>query len=131
VALDRSAETGTTYFYRLATTYRDGSRELFGPLSATAGRPITEFALAPIAPNPTEGAALIEYAVPNRADVTVAMFDLQGRKVATLASGSHAPGLYQVTWNGDLDGRKAKTGVYFLRMVSPTFSKTRRLVVSH
>lgn len=130
VALDRTAETGATYFYRLATTYHDGTREVFGPLSATAGRPITEFALSPIAPNPTDGAALIEYAVPNRADVTVAMFDLQGRKVATLASGSHAPGLYQVSWNGDLDGRKANTGVYFLRMVSPTFSKTRRLVVS-
>ncbi len=131
VALDRTAVAGTTYFYRLSGTYRDGTRELFGPLSATAGRPITEFALSPIAPNPTDGAALIEYAVPGRADVTVAMFDLQGRKVATLASGSHAPGLYQVTWNGDLDGRKANTGVYFLRMVSPTFSKTRRLVVSH
>ena len=130
VALDRSAETGHTYFYRLAVTYADGRTDAFGPLSATAGRPITEFALASIAPNPTDRGALIEYAVPQRSDVTIAMFDLQGRQVATLASGSHPVGRYQVTWSGEVDGGKARAGVYFVRMVSPAFSRTRRVVVS-
>jgi subtilisin family serine protease len=131
VAVDASALAGHTYFYRLAVTYRNGATDAFGPLSATAGRPITEFALSPISPNPTDGKALIEYAVPQRSDVTVAMFDLQGRQIATLASGSHPPGRYQVTWSGDVDGAHAHAGVYFVRLVSPRFSQTRRVVVSH
>ena len=131
VAVDRSAQAGQTYFYRLAVTYASGGSTTFGPLSTTAGRPITEFALSPIAPNPTEGEAVIEYAVPQRANVTVAMFDLQGRQIATLASGSHPVGRYQVTWSGDVDGGRAHAGVYFVRMVSDQFTQTRRVVVSH
>lgn len=131
VALDRTAEAGHTYFYRLATTYRDGRTVAFGPLSATAGRPITEFALALMSRNPTDHQAVVEFSVPRKSDVSVAMFDLQGREVATLASGSHDPGRYQVTWSGDVDGGRAHAGVYFIRLVGPGVSTTRRIVVSH
>jgi len=59
------------------------------------------------------------------------MFDLQGRQIATLARGPHGVGRYQVTWSGDVDGSRARAGVYFVRLVSPRFSQTRRIVVSH
>jgi subtilisin family serine protease len=131
VALDRSVLAGHTYYYRLAATYRDGGTAAFGPLSATAGRPITEFALESITPNPTGNQAVIEYSVPHASDVSVVMFDLQGRAVATLASGRHPVGRYQVTWGGEVKGGKAAAGVYFIRLKSPEVTKTRRLVVSH
>jgi subtilisin family serine protease len=131
VALDRTVEAGHTYYYRLATTYRDGRTAAFGPLSATAGRPITEFALALMSRNPTDHQAVIEFTVPRKSDVSVAMFDLQGREVATLTSGSHDPGRYQVTWSGEVDGGRAHAGVYFIRLMSPGISKTGRIVVSH
>ncbi|MGH7730245.1 MAG: S8 family serine peptidase [Candidatus Eiseniibacteriota bacterium] len=131
VALDRTAESGVTYLYRLAVTYRTGGGATFGPLSATAGEAITEFALKGIAPNPTEGPTLIEYAVPRASEVSVVMFDLQGREVATLASGLHPVGRFQVTWSGEVNGGPAPAGIYFLRMRAPGMAQTRRVVVSH
>jgi hypothetical protein len=58
------------------------------------------------------------------------MFDLQGREVATLASGPHEVGRYQVSWSGELDGGRAQAGVYFIRILSQGVSQTRRIVVS-
>ena len=69
--------------------------------------------------------------MPKVADVNVSLFDLQGRVVKVLASGSHPVGKFQVTWNGDTDGGPAAAGVYFLRMKGPGFAQTRRVVVSH
>ena len=130
VALDRTAEVGRTYFYRLAVTYRDGGSDAYGPLSATAGRPITEFALAGITPNPTRDRTVVGYAVPFDAEVSVLLYDLQGREVAVLARGPHRPGVYQATWSGEVDGGRARAGVYFLQLSSPGVSKTRRIVVA-
>lgn len=130
-ALDRSVQAGQTYFYRLATIDRDGRGATFGPLTATAGRPILEYALDGISPNPTEGPAVIDYSVPRASDVSVIMYDLQGREVATLASGAHPVGRYHVTWSGEVDGGLAKAGVYFVRLTAPKVTQTRRVVVSH
>jgi subtilisin family serine protease len=131
VALDRTAEAGHTYLYRLAVTYKSGGGATFGPLTATGGEAITEFALKGIAPNPTEGPALIEYAVPRATDVSVSLFDLQGREVAVLASGPHPVGRFQVTWSGEVNGGPARAGIYFLRLTAAGFAQTRRIVVSH
>ena len=130
VALDRTAAIGNTYFYRLVVTYRNGGTEAFGPIKVTVGQPITEYALSQVSPNPTPGPALIEYTVPRKSNVTVAMFDLQGREVATLASGPHEVGRFQVSWSGEVNGGRANAGVYFIRILSPGISKTRRIVVN-
>ena len=73
---------------------------------------------------------MIEYSVPRAVEVNVAMFDLQGREVATLANGFHAAGRYQVRWSGEIKGGRARPGVYFVRMLGGGVSKTRRVVVS-
>jgi subtilisin family serine protease len=131
VALDRSVETGETYYYRLAATYGNGVRATFGPLSATAGERIAEFGLRGIAPNPTSGPTMVEFAMPRAADIKVAVYDLQGRELATLARGVHPAGRHQVTWTGEVDGGPARAGIYFLLMKAPGFSQSRRIVVSN
>jgi hypothetical protein len=131
VALDRTAVAGQTYYYRIDGTYRTGGSEVFGPLVTTAGEPITEFALRGIAPNPTDAGATIEYTVPRAAYVSLRLFDLQGREVASLANGLHGPGRYHVTWSGEVDGAPAAAGIYFLHMKAPGLDQTRRIVVSH
>jgi len=131
VALDRSVEAGHTYFYRLATVDQHGNAAIYGPLSATAGRPIVAFDLESISPNPSRSGATIEYTVPRPSEVSLVLYDLQGRAVATLASGPQPVGRFQVTWSGEVDNGPAPAGVYFLRLRSPEVTKTRRLVVAH
>jgi flagellar hook assembly protein FlgD len=49
--------------------------------------------------------------------VDLGVFDLQGRKVATLVRGTLEAGNYTHAWNGlDDSGRSAGSGVYFYRL---------------
>jgi hypothetical protein len=73
---------------------------------------------------------VIGYAVPRASEVSVLLYDLQGRQVALLARGPHGPGVYQVTWSGQVDGGRAHAGVYFLQLKGPGVMKTRRIVVA-
>jgi flagellar hook assembly protein FlgD len=48
--------------------------------------------------------------------VDVGLYDMAGRLIRKLASGSQAPGQYTVTWDGQSDaGVRVAPGVYFLR----------------
>ena len=63
-------------------------------------------------------------------DLDVAVFDLQGRRVATLANGQLVAesGIISIIW--DLNGRIA-SGVYFVRVAAPSvgFEAKRKVVV--
>ena len=130
VAVDASAAAGQTYWYRLQTTGTDGSTLTLGQISGTAGQPITQFALTRIAPNPSRDVVQVEFTVPRTASVKVAVLDVAGREVATLASGDHAPGRYQVFWSGDVNGHQAPSGLYFIRMQAPGVQTTHRVAIA-
>jgi len=120
---------GRTYQYRLASTYR-GAPIHFGPISATAGVPVREFALTSISPNPSPGTVRINYALPTPAPVRISIHDIQGREVALLAHGEGAPGVHQATWSGGTDRGPAAAGVYYVRMVAAGRTFTKRLVLA-
>jgi len=49
--------------------------------------------------------------------VKLAVFDLQGREVVTLARGMFEPGAYSRDWNGtDRAGHRMGSGIYFYRL---------------
>jgi subtilisin family serine protease len=129
-ALDRAVTAGETYYYRLVVTSRDGERTMFGPLAGVSRASITEFALSTIAPNPTNGVARIDFALPREADVSLKILDIQGRVVADLASGLHQAGRYQATWSGDSQRGRVPAGLYFVQFSTPTQQFTKRLVVA-
>lgn len=89
------------------------------------------FALTAPRPNPFTGETALRFDVPaNGGSATVAVFDLQGRRVTTLAEGSQAPGRHILTWKGtDEGGRKVAAGVYFVRLQSATAEETRKITV--
>lgn len=74
---------------------------------------------APVAmPNPFRGAMRFAFTVPSGAgaDVDVSVFDLAGRRMATLARGRFEPGAHVVPWDGrSADGSRARAGMYFVR----------------
>lgn len=130
VALDRSPQSGTTYWYRIAATM-NGKRLTFGPIEAKTGEVIVAFALSQPLPNPTSGGALrVDFAVPRDSRVSLGLFDMQGRHVATLLDGAVPAGRHQAVWDGTADGRSAPAGIYFVRLQAPGVNLTRRLVVT-
>ena len=56
-------------------------------------------------------------ALPADADVTIAVYDIQGRQVANLVSEFKTAGFHDVAWNGsDHKGNSMASGVYFCRV---------------
>ena len=89
------------------------------------------FALRQNVPNPFNPTTTISYDVPEGgADVTIRIYDVSGREVATLVDGRRPAGAHQVTWDGrNSSGNAVSTGVYFYRMVAGSFVEARRMVL--
>ena len=89
------------------------------------------FELGRNAPNPFAASTSIRFAVPERAEVRIEVFDLQGRRMATLKDGWVDAGFHDVSWNGtDAAGRPAVSGVYFARMSSDARVSVRRILLA-
>jgi hypothetical protein len=69
------------------------------------------------APNPFLGLTTVEFALAEMQDVHVGVFDVAGRQVRLLHSGSLGAGVHHMKWDGlDLQGQRCAGGVYFIRM---------------
>jgi len=73
-----------------------------------------EFALSPASPNPFNSRTTIRYSLDKDAAVSLRLYDLEGRSVATLVQGSEKAGWHKLT----LDGNDLSSGVYMLRLES-------------
>ena len=82
------------------------------------------FELGPVAPNPTGGAAGVDFSLPRAARVRVTVVDLAGRVVSTLADGLEPAGRHHVSWSGGA----APAGMYFMRYQAPGRTMVRRFV---
>lgn len=70
-----------------------------------------------VSPNPLNPRATIRFAIPERARVRIAVYDVAGRRVATIADRAFDAGANAVSWDGTTDGgRAAASGVYLIRM---------------
>jgi spore coat protein A, manganese oxidase len=99
-------------------------------IAAAAATPRSEVELASSLPNPVAGSARIRFSLPAAARVDLSVFDLSGRTVTTLATGSFAAGEHAVVWDArDRSGNPVANGTYFYRLQTDEASKVRKLVV--
>lgn len=75
-------------------------------------------------PNPFNPTTVIKYEVPKETHVTIAVYDVLGRKVETLVDGIETAGIHEVTF----DGSRLASGVYFYRPTTPTYSKVMKML---
>ena len=81
---------------------------------AEIGQPMAAIAM----PNPFHGTTRFAFTVPDASgsEVEMSVFDVAGRRMATLARGRFPAGSHVVQWDGrGLDGSRARAGMYFLR----------------
>jgi hypothetical protein len=80
-------------------------------------------------PNPARSMT-VSFALPKAADVQLGVYDIAGRRVALLASGSMPAGPYQKVWKGlDDKGNKVNTGMYFYRLRAGDEVRTLRTIL--
>jgi hypothetical protein len=97
-----------------------------GPLSVEQQPGIpTAFTLGQNYPNPFNPGTKIDYSLPQSGHVSLKVYDLLGREVATLFDGEQVAGNYTATF----DGAKLASGVYLYRLQSGTSSVAKKLVL--
>jgi len=81
-------------------------------------------------PNPFSRETTIELALRTEGDVTLDAFDLSGRRVATLISGTQPAGVRLVRWDGrGPDGTRLAPGIYLLRLEADGVRQSRRVLL--
>ena len=82
--------------------------------------------------NPVRPPAAIQFTLPSRGPVTLAIYDLAGRSVRVLERGTMEAGLHRSAWDGrDASGHPVRDGVYFLRLGTTTGSRSIKLATLH
>ena len=124
--VDRTAVSGSTYEYQLVVH----SRESGVILSQRAGATVPGAALAfhPATPNPFTSDATLSFSLAERGPVELAVYDVSGRRVATVFSGERNAGEHAFHWNGiGDDGNRASAGIYFCRLRAGKETLTRKI----
>ncbi|MFB6098257.1 MAG: T9SS type A sorting domain-containing protein [Salinibacter sp.] len=86
--------------------------------------------LLPTVPHPVRSHATLRYEVPEPTRVTLALYDLLGRRVATLVDGRTVEaGIHAYTWTRGARGRAVSSGTYLLRLRAGDVTRTGRFVV--
>jgi len=75
------------------------------------GRPLA------VSPNPFNASLQVNWQMKREGNAELAVYDVGGRVVRTLVSGSRSAGSYTSVWNGtDNAGRRLARGIYFVRL---------------
>lgn len=86
--------------------------------------------LMPVSPNPSRGSFTMRLHLPKRQRVSLAIYDVRGKRIRSLASESLGPGLREFQWNGlDDHGRSVGPGVFFSTLDHGGATFTVRLVL--
>ena len=83
------------------------------------------FSLDRAYPNPFNPVTTLSFALPIEAEVSLSIYNLQGREVSTLIDKNMDAGYHSVVWNAD----SYSSGVYFVKMVAGDFVNTQKLML--
>jgi hypothetical protein len=120
---DNTATYGK-YFYRLKQLDNDGKYEYSNEVEVDLGMP-TEFSLQQNYPNPFNPETVISYQLPVSGKVSLKLFDMLGREVATLVDEVKEAGTYSVSFSG----KAFTSGAYFYRFQSGNYLKIKKMIL--
>ena len=76
-------------------------------------------------PNPFNPETVIEYILPNASEITIVIYNLNGKVVERLVETKQPEGYHRATW----DASKLSSGIYFYRLQAGEFVQTRKMVL--
>ncbi len=121
-------QANRSYYWRVKSTASNGTVSGYSPVGVFNTNGVTgvenqggelpkEFAVMQNYPNPFNPTTTIKYQLPQAAHVTIAVYNILGKEIATLVNGNVEAGYHSVIWNGtNNSGAKVNSGVYFYRV---------------
>ncbi len=132
VYFDRTVQDSITYTYRIFAINNDTlsgfsnitSIEVITAIKKLAELP-KEFMLYQNYPNPFNPTTVIQYQIPHTAFVTLKVYNILGKVVATLVNEKESPGTYSV----DFNAMNLGNGVYFYQLKADNFISAKKMVL--
>jgi hypothetical protein len=108
--------------YRLKQVDTDGSASYTDPVAVEQS--VDELQLLGTYPNPARSQATVRYALPEKQEVTLRLYDMLGRQVRTIAEGRR-----EGRQERQVDVSSLPSGRYFLRLQAGGQTRTQKLTV--
>jgi hypothetical protein len=103
----------------------DAGKNIISAIDGNINQIPDRFELSQNYPNPFNPTTVIKYQLPTSAVVILRVYDVLGRKVATLVNARQGPGTYSTTFNA----ASFASGVYFYRLQAGSFVQTKKLII--
>ena len=84
-----------------------------------------QFQLNDAYPNPFNPVTNISYSLPIASEISIKIFDIQGREVSTLYNNIQEAGTHKLVW----DASNFSSGIYFVRMSGGSYSGMKKLML--
>ena len=94
-------------------------------LSMEKFEPVKSFYLSQNFPNPFNPSTSIQYSVNSTQKVTLKVYDLLGREIASLVNEERQANTYEV----ELDGKQLPSGIYFYQLKVGNYIETKKMVL--
>jgi photosystem II stability/assembly factor-like uncharacterized protein len=107
------------------------SGQIFRSIGSTSSirrlssEPITTFSLLQNYPNPFNPTTTISFSLPSRSFVSLKVFNLLGKEIATIISEEMSAGNYSKQWNAC----KISSGIYFYHLQAGSYIETKKLLL--
>ncbi|TFB11655.1 T9SS type A sorting domain-containing protein [Candidatus Marinimicrobia bacterium MT.SAG.3] len=67
----------------------------------------------------------MDFAIPKDGEISLTLFDINGREIEKLASGIFRAGYHSVNW----DASNLSSGIYFYRLNAPGYVDTKKMIL--
>ena len=99
------------------------------PLGIGDGTIPMKFSVSANYPNPFNPSTRFTISIPDRSNVHTSVFDLKGRRIATLLNSELDTGVYDLTWQGKNDiGSQVSAGIYILRVDAGKYHHNQKMI---
>ncbi len=127
--IDNGVQIGSTYTYRLRSfdlngTLHDYPNEVTVRAESVAPK-VYRYELSQNYPNPFNPMTRINYELKEAGFVSLKVYDVMGREVATLVNGRQMAGEQEATFNAT----GLASGVYFYRLQAGNFTQTKKMML--
>ncbi len=112
--------------YRLKQIDRDGKLEYSKVVEINVSSPPTNFGLSQNFPNPFNPSTVISYQIPADEMVTLKVYDVLGREVASLVNEQKSAGVHQINF----DGSGLSSGMYVYKIQAGSFVQTKKMLLT-
>ena len=76
-------------------------------------------------PNPFNPVTTLHFSLPIETEVSLSIYNLQGREVVSLAEGLMPAGYHTIDWYADA----YSSGMYFVKMIAGEYVQTQKLML--